>query len=408
MKGEIKELRDMLKIFSQIGADPAGGITRLLYSDAWKQAQKKLKNMLQAQGFNAYYDDVGNLFGLIEGTEDKEELILTGSHIDTVRSGGMLDGQYGIFASFLAIKNLLAKYGRPKKSLEVVSFAEEEGSRFPYAFWGSKNLVGSANKNDLSAVVDTNGVSFKAAMQEAGFDFANISQHPAKKIAAFIEIHIEQGAVLEHAQKRLGVVTAFVGQKRFDVVLKGTANHAGTTPMNLRKDALEGASRIIVTLLDKAKKIGDPLVLTFGHIVNKPNVVNVVPGEVMFTIDTRHTDAKMLDLFTEEIFVTVKKIAESLDLICEVNKWMDELPVPTDENLTNTVMEVLQENEIDFHIMHSGAGHDSQIIAPVYKTAMLFVPSIDGVSHNPMEDTKIEDLENGVRALEAVLYRLAY
>ena len=408
MENNIKRTEELLAALSSIGTDAQGGLTRLLFDDHWKLAQETLKARFEKAGLDTAYDTAGNLIGTVAGSENPEETVMTGSHIDTVRNGGTLDGQYGILAGFLAVQRLLEKHGTPKRTLSVVSFAEEEGSRFPFAFWGSKNLVSSVDRDLLKDVVDKDGISFAEAMTDAGFDFSAAPDAPHTGIVAFVEAHIEQGAVLEHLGKQIGVVTAIAGQKRYNVSLRGEANHAGTTPMPLRRDALEGAALCISTLLSEAKQLGDPLVLTFGKLEPKPNIVNVVPGEVNFTVDTRHTDALALDSFARYVENTIRSIADELNLSVEIDNWMDESPVPMNQRLIELLSDVCSEQGIDYHVMHSGAGHDSQILAPKVPTTMLFVPSIKGISHNPAEDSKMEDLVAGIDVLETALYKLAY
>ncbi|MDR3053102.1 MAG: allantoate deiminase, partial [Coriobacteriales bacterium] len=396
MNKQLRALEDLLATMSVIGADPQGGVTRLLFDESWKQAQETLRTTFEETGLAARYDTAGNLYGRVEGCEFPQETVLTGSHIDTVRNGGTLDGQYGILAGFLAIQRLLDKYGTPKRSLEVVSFAEEEGSRFPYAFWGSKNLMGIDDRAVLRDATDAAGITFAEAARFAGFDLNAAAPTPRTDIVAFVEAHIEQGAVLERLEKQVGVVTAIAGQKRYTIRLIGEANHAGTTPLSMRKDAMECAARCMVALLDEAGRLGDPLVLTFGKVEPKPNIVNVVPGEVVFTVDTRHTEQYALDSFARFIESTIRTIASQMGLDVEIDNWMNEAPVPMDAKLIGLLGDACATEGVDYHVMHSGAGHDSQIIAPSIPTAMLFVPSIRGISHNPEEDTRMENLVTGV------------
>lgn len=399
----IDELMDWL---SSISDAEGPGTTRLLYSKSWVEAQNKLKEKFEELGMEVEFDKVGNLYGTIKGTENPEEIIATGSHVDTVVKGGRLDGQLGIMAGYMAIKELLESEGQPKKSLQIISMAEEEGSRFPYVFWGSKNIFGLANPEDVKDIKDSEGINFVDAMHEAGFDFQDEPTH--NNISAFIELHIEQGNFLENTGKQVGVVNAIAGQKRYDITLKGQANHAGTTLMEYRKDTVECAARIIVQSLDKAKAEGNPLVLTFGKVEPKPNTVNVVPGETLFTIDCRHTDEAVLDRFTKEIEEDMKQIASDMDIEINIDNWMNEKPVPMDEHIVKTLEEICVENDLNYQVMHSGAGHDAQIFAPRVPTGMIFVPSIDGISHNPMEHTEAKDIVQGVQALGETLHRLAY
>lgn len=408
MDNLFKSVEENVKWLSGIGADPTGGTTRLLYTDSWLEAQNGLKAKFEEAGMKARFDAIGNLYGRIEGSELPNETIMSGSHVDTVKNGGKLDGQFGILAPYIAIKYLLENYGSPKRSLEVVSFAEEEGSRFPYTFWGSKNFMGIANNNDVLNIKDGNGISFVSEMEKCGFKFKDSNNGPRDDIKAFVEIHIEQGNVLEMNQQPVGIVTSIVGQRRFNVNLKGQANHAGTTPMGYRKDAVYGFSKICTAAIEKAKAVGDPLVLTMGKAVPKPNTPNVVPGEIDFSIDCRHTDKAFLESFTAEIINDMKETAKQLGLEISIDMWMDEVPIPMDDAVIKVLIDVCDEYKLNYRVMHSGAGHDSQIVAPKIPTAMIFVPSIGGISHNPAEDTKTEDLVEGVKVLIGALYRLAY
>ncbi|EAG2306616.1 hydantoinase/carbamoylase family amidase, partial [Listeria monocytogenes] len=200
-----KEVAAMINALSQIGSDPTGGMTRLLYTDSWKEAQSFVEKQLKETGLTTSYDAVGNLFGRMEGSQYPEETILSGSHIDTVVNGGTLDGQYGVVAAALAIKYLKETYGQPLHSLEVISMAEEEGSRFPTVFWGSKNFVGEAKKADVEAIADFKGNRFVAEMQRQGFDFRDPQEPVRSDIKAFVEIHIEQGSILEKENLQIGV-----------------------------------------------------------------------------------------------------------------------------------------------------------------------------------------------------------
>lgn len=402
------EITELLDILADKASDPAGGITRLLYTQEWVNSQHELKKIMEEAGFNAYFDEIGNLFGRLEGSTPDTGTILTGSHVDTVRCGGKLDGMFGIIAGIVAVRYLKRKYGTPKRSLEIVSFAEEEGSRFPFVFWGSKSFLGMAGKEDVAHLKDNDGVLFSDAINGAGFGFKTDSGKVREDIKNFIEIHIEQGNVLEREGLEIGVVSSIVGQRRFKVKVGGTANHAGTTPMEYRKDALYAASRMISSVIGKAKSYGSPLVTTAGFIEIKPNIPNVVPGEAEFSLDVRHTDKDFLKQFTEEANTIMQQIAGECGVEMAVNMWMDELPVPMSDEIVDCLKNVCERGNINYRVMHSGAGHDSQLLAKYVPTAMLFVPSKDGVSHNPAEHTDSGYLEKGVRALIDTLYELAY
>ncbi|RKS87460.1 allantoate deiminase [Orbus hercynius] len=401
-----KDVAEMVNWIASFGGLENGGTTRLLYTPEWVRVQHELKARMEQANMTAYFDDVGNLFGRIEGQHANEPVIMSGSHVDTVVNGGKLDGQFGIVGAFLAIKYLYQTYGKPLRPLEVVSLAEEEGSRFPFTYWGSKNIFAIANPNDVKHIKDQDGINFVDAMTSCGFNFN--SKPPRNDIKAFVELHIEQGGVLEREQKSIGVVTSIVGQRRYNVTLRGQANHAGTTPMNYRKDAVYAFSCICHESIDKAVQYGDPLVLTFGRVNPKPNVVNVVPGEVLFSIDCRHTDQQVLIDFTKELEADMRRIATELGMSIDISLWMDEAPIPMNGHLTKLLEQQCQAAGLNYRVMHSGAGHDSQIFAPRVPTTMIFVPSVAGISHNPAEHTHLADLTAGVKALTYMLYQLAY
>ncbi len=403
-----QETEKLLKWLGQFGKDSNGGVSRFLYKPEWVEAQKALEQYMQQAGFVVQYDDVGNLFGRLEGSEYKNETILTGSHVDTVKNGGLYDGQFGIIAGIIALEYLKKEYGQPLRNMEVVSMAEEEGSRFPYAFWGVKNIVGIAKREEVEGMVDFEGISFTEAMRKAGFHFRPEGSAVRKDIKAFLEVHIEQGGVLEAEKKSVGIVEHIVGQRRFTIEITGEANHAGTTPMGYRKDALHAASRIICAIMDMTKSYGDSLVATVGKVETKPNIVNVVPGKVLFTLDARHMHKDVLVKFTEEVTAKMQEIALKAGVEIEIDMWMDADPVPMDTGIVEVIRKQCEKNGLSYKMMHSGAGHDSQVMAPVIPTAMLFVPSYKGISHSPLEYTDPHDLAEGVKALVGALYELAY
>ncbi|WP_340002182.1 allantoate deiminase [Oceanobacillus sp. FSL K6-0127] len=403
-----KELTDMLETLGSHGKDPAGGVSRFLYTEEWVAAQKYLEKEMLDEGLDVHFDEIGNLFGTLKGSKYPNETILSGSHVDTVGNGGYYDGQFGIVAAFIAIKHLKAKYGQPLRNIEVVSMAEEEGSRFPYSFWGSKNIVGIAKNDDVRNITDFDGVPFVEAMHKAGFDFRDDTKGMREDFKAFVEIHNEQGNVLETEEKSVGVVHSIVGQRRFNIEISGQANHAGTTPMGYRKDTVFATSQMVSEIITTARKHGDPLVATVGKIEVTPNVVNVVPGNTLFTLDIRHTEKDALVQFTEEVYEILNRLAQEHQVGLNIDMWMDEDPVPMDKNIVDLMIKQCEENGLNYKLMHSGAGHDSQIFAPKIPTAMIFVPSRDGISHNPAEYTEPADLAEGVKALMGALYELAY
>lgn len=403
-----EDAEQLVKWLASFGQSNNNGVNRVLYSNAWVEAQHALKIKMEDEGFLTHFDSVGNLFGRIEGTEPGTKTILTGSHIDTVAEGGVYDGVYGIIASFLAARRLRQKYGDPKKSIEVVSLSEEEGSRFPLTFWGSRNITGRYTIDRAGGVADSTGISLTEAMKEAGFDPAFYQSPKREDIACFLELHIEQGLVLEEADKTIGLVSHIVGQRRFTITVTGESNHAGTTPMRLRRDAMAATAEIISYLTSTARKTDPDLVATVGKITAKPNTPNVIAGEVVFTLDVRHHQKEVLDHYGKDIFTFFEQTANELGVAIYADQWMDVEPVAMDKELTELARESAASRNISFQPIVSGAGHDAQVFGSFCPTALLFVPSVDGISHSPKEFTKKEDLESGVEVLTELLYRLAY
>lgn len=403
-----QQTEKLLYWLGEFGKDANGGISRLLYKPEWVEAQKALEQYMQQIGLIVQYDDVGNLFGRLEGTKFRDETILTGSHVDSVKNGGLYDGQFGIIAGIIALQYLKKEYGQPLRNIEVVSMAEEEGSRFPYVFWGVKNILGIAKREEVETMVDFEGIPFIEAMGKAGFRFRAEGSAVRKDLKAFLEVHVEQGGVLEAERKSVGIVEHIVGQRRFTIEITGEANHAGTTPMGYRKDAIYAASRIICAIMDITKSYGDPLVATVGKVEIEPNIVNVVPGKALFTLDARHTQKDILVQFTEEATRKMREIAVEANVAINIDMWMDADPVPMDKGVVEIIKKQCEKNGQSYKMMHSGAGHDSQIMALFVPTAMLFVPSHKGISHSPLEYTDPHDLDEGVKALVGALYELAY
>lgn len=398
----------LIERVAEKASDPKGGITRLLYSKEWVDTQIELKKIMEEEGLTTYFDEVGNLYGCLEGDKLSEETIMTGSHVDTVVNGGKYDGMYGIIAGIVVLGYLKEKYGKGRRNLEVVSFAEEEGSRFPTVFWGSKNFLGCENKEEVEYIEDGNGIVFKDAIHEAGFDFKKSSGNRRRNVKAFLEAHIEQGNILEIEKKEIGIVDSIAGQRRYKVEVVGTANHAGTTPMEYRRDAFYAASKMISSILDKARYYGNPLVATAGFIEVNPNVGNVVPGRAEFTLDIRHTEEEFLKKFTEEMISFMKETANECNVEVQVHMWMNEPPVPMNKEIVDCIEQVCDKKNIEYRVMHSGAGHDSQLIAKEIPTAMIFVPSENGISHNPNEYTDPHYLAKGVEVLIDSIYQLTY
>ncbi|WP_310831903.1 allantoate deiminase [Paenibacillus pedocola] len=401
---EMMELLEELAAFSA----PGPGISRLLYTPEWLRAQQFLQERMAALGMEVRRDEVGNVYGRFAGSQTADKVILTGSHIDTVLNGGKYDGAYGIAAAVTALHYLWQTFGQPLRTVEAVAFCEEEGSRFPLTFWGSGNVTGLYDGSEADSCADSGGVTVTAAMEACGLGRITGKGPRRKDIGAYVELHIEQGIVLERSALEIGIVEAIAGQRRFVVRVGGTANHAGTTPMGLRRDALAGAAEMLLALEQAAVQTGDPLVATCGKLEVYPGTPNVIPGEVQFTLDIRHSEAEQLEHFCSGIQAHFNRIAESRGLTLELTATLATTPAPMDEGLKGLLEQISQQQGRSFRTMVSGAGHDAQLFAPLCPTAMIFVPSRAGISHSPDEYSSPEELAAGLNLLTAILYELAY
>jgi allantoate deiminase len=399
-------LEEAIEWLASFGGEPDGGISRTLYSQPWKDAQQALKGWMEDAGLDTTYDAIGNLFGRVPSSNPNAQTILIGSHVDTVKAGGKYDGAYGIIAGILALDFLKKTYGTPAINLEVVSFCEEEGSRFPLALWGSGMMTGIYSFNDISDIKDSEGISFETAMMAAGF---GLSEYRVRNdIQNFIELHIEQGPTLEKVEKSIGIVKAIVGQKRFRITVNGESNHVGTTSMIWRRDALHGAVNMIHDLYESVKNYDEDLVTSVGQLFVEPNVPNVIPNQVRFTVDARHPNESILSSFCQQFTEMFKTHAKKSDLDIKVEMWHEVQPAQMDRTLNEIVQSICTRSTFPFHWMNSGAGHDAQLFARICPTTIIFVPSQGGISHSPIEFTSSKDLETGLEVLIHLLHQLAY
>ena len=381
-----------------IGAQPDGGTYRGLYDEAWAMAVERVERWLTDAGLKTRRDAVGNLWGRVEGTEQGRSVV-TGSHIDTVRRGGRLDGALGIVAGLAAVESLLKEQGRPQRTLEVVAICEEEGSRFKTNFWGSRAITGGIDRVDSDIA---------AAMRIQGLDPARVAAAARDDIDTFVELHIEQGAVLEKSGIPLAVVSAIVGTAHLEITVTGRPDHAGTTPMTMRRDALAGAAAMIQAIESIARSLGAPAVATVGKIRAEPDQINVIPGQVVFTVDLRHADLGARRALEERVRSICATVGSERALQLEIRVLQEKPPVPMHPEIKAVLERAAQESGVRATELVSGAGHDAQILASLAKVGMLFVPSIGGRSHCPEESTKPEHLELGTNVLRQALQIIAY
>jgi len=406
---EIDERRLLRRLddLAQRGALPSGGIYRPLYSPAWSSAMDLVTGWMKEAGLLTRRDAVGNVWGRIEGSRGGR-VIATGSHIDTVRGGGALDGALGVVAGIEALSSLWQRFGRSTRILECVAICEEEGSRFDTNFWGARAIADRLEPGEADRVRGADGVTLAEAMRAVELDPANAAAAVRRDLDSFVELHVEQGPVLEDHGPRLGVVTTIAGTAHLEVTVRGQPDHAGAMAMDRRRDAFLGAAAMALAIADAAVRMGHPAVATVGTIAVEPSQVNVVPGLARFTVDTRHTDSARRSELVTQIGDVSKRIASERGLTVEIRTLRDRPPVTLSPRVTDVLRRAALAAGVEPREMTSGAGHDAQVLTAAANTGMLFVPSIGGRSHCPEEATAAEDVVLGTRVLATALRDLAY
>ncbi len=396
-----------IETLGAIGWQPQGGINRPVYSPAWMQAREQLAEWMHAAGLEVYGDAVGNLFGRLRGSEEGRT-VLTGSHFDTVPFGGKFDGTLGILAGLVALRALREQAGQPRRSLEVVALCEEEGSRFEAHYWGTRAMLGLIEADELEHLRDEQSISISEAMREAGLAPERYREAVRHDLEAFLELHIEQGRVLYEERVQIGIVQAIVGLHHRQITVTGRADHAGTTPMDMRRDALQGAAHMAMEITRLVEQEGRPAVITLGKWNVKPGAVNVVPEEVCFSIDLRHPDEDTRQRLVADMLALCETIARQRGLTVLSKITQESHPSKMNEKLQSVLIEAAETCGASWQAMPSGAGHDSQEMARHLPTAMLFVPSLEGRSHSVAEYTSPEDAALGASVLATALHQLAY
>ncbi|HEX7300196.1 MAG TPA: M20 family metallo-hydrolase [Solirubrobacteraceae bacterium] len=390
--------------------DPAaGGITREVYTPTYAAALDWVSDRMRDAGLEVRLDAVGNLFGRWEGSERSAPRLLTGSHVDTTLNAGRYDGVLGVLGAIEAVELLRDAGVRPRRSIEVVAWAGEE-PRFGTGCVGSRMAAGELARADLDRLRDREGTSMAQAMRGAGFDPDRLDDariDPAE-IHALVELHIEQGAVLEAHGQSIGVVSAIAAPHDVRLTLRGAATHAGATPMGLRRDALAGAAEAMVALERAARESpSGTTVATVGVVRVRPGAINVVPGEVELDVDVRDSDLDAREQVVAAIVDGAREVAERRGLELEVTPIVEDVPVACDERIVEAAEAACRELGLSYRRMTSGAYHDAMIMGRRVPIGMVFVPSVGGISHHPDELTAPDDLDRGVRVLAGTLARLA-
>jgi len=367
-----------------------------------------IKKMKEA-GLEVRIDKVGNVFGKREGTKPDKKSVMVGSHLDSGKNGGQFDGPLGIVTGLEALRVMKDEGFKNKRSLELVAFMGEEASAFKPSLLGSRVMMGIIPVDKALTLKDDNGTTLKEVLDKTGhkgeFEFE------IDNIGYFIELHIEQGPVLDKEKIPIGIVENITGYTWVMAEIEGEENHAGGTPMNMRRDPLVAASNVVlfasVRANEMAKKQGGSTVATTGKLEVFPSAPNVIPGNVDIGIDIRDVVDKNIKLLRGEIIDTIKGLEAKYGVKTSIDVPLDFPPCPCSQEVVKLIEEVSQDLGIKAKRMNSGGGHDAQVIAKKAKIAMIFVPSVNGISHAPMEWTNWEDIEKGIDVMTEVLKRLS-
>jgi beta-ureidopropionase / N-carbamoyl-L-amino-acid hydrolase len=382
---------------ARIGATPKGGVCRLALTDLDRQGRDLFAQWAKSVGCTVEIDRVGNMFARRPGKRADLPAVMTGSHLDTQPTGGRFDGVYGVLAGLEVLRTLADAKIETDRAIEVAVWTNEEGSRFSPAMMGSGVYAGVFAHDEIDAKQDIDGVSFAQALDRIGY--RGEAQVGGRATAAYFEAHIEQGPILEAEKKTIGIVTGAQGQRWYEVTVVGQEAHAGPTPMRRRKDALVGAARMIEAVNAIGLEFQPYACATVGFIQPSPNSRNTIPGRVFFTVDFRHPDDARLSGMDAALKARCAAIADAAGLELAIKDFWYFPPTPFAPSLVDAVRQGAATFDYPAMEIVSGAGHDAVYMARVAPTAMIFVPCVDGISHNEVEDAKPDDLAAGCNVL---------
>jgi len=403
----IERLKNDIESLAAVGRTKEGGIYRMAFTDGDMAGRQWFKQRLAEAGLDVHEDSAGNICGRLDW-DGKRPSVMTGSHLDTVPGAGHLDGALGVLVGLECLRRFKEEAVALRFPLEVVAFSDEEG-RFG-GMLGSQAIAGSLTPEKIHQAIDLHGVSLIDAMKQQGYDAlqALYARRNPESIHSFLELHIEQGPILDQMGFSVGVVDAIAGLFKWDVTLSGTPNHAGTTPMHMRNDALQALAEFATQIQRVLDENGsERSVATIGRVELKPGAANVVPGKVEFSLEVRDTEQRVLDDLKGAFRRALSAIARRRDIMFEFSVLSEIEPVKCDVGLVNKLKEVAEELKIPSLQMASGAAHDTQIIASIARAAMVFVPSKEGRSHSAAEWTDIEHIEKGANVLLNTMLRIA-
>jgi beta-ureidopropionase / N-carbamoyl-L-amino-acid hydrolase len=395
-----QRLKQFIDLFSEYGKTENNGITRLSLSEEDIAARKKLQMLSEEIELTVSYDDMGNMYATLPGKKNLPPIVI-GSHLDSVIKGGRFDGVLGVLTALetvYTIKELNIELDYP---LTIVNFTNEEGARFEPSLMASGVLSGKFDKTKMIASTDKNGISFARALNESGFEGSE--ENRLKEASAYIELHIEQGPVLERKNLDIGVVEGVLGMVCYEISVYGESNHAGTTPISMRKDPMFTTANMISEMQKQLQKLDSELVYTIGRINAYPNIHTVIPSEVTFTLEARHKDPGVI----EEVTRIVEELPRNINgCSTKSTRLWDRDTVNFNEEVVNAVEFACKELGYKENRMYSGAGHDAQFIASYIPSAMIFVPSVNGYSHREDELTSYEDCAKGANVLLNAVLKL--
>ena len=405
-------MRDLNSI-GRIGIGDHGGVTRLVFSIKELRSRQVLIHLMRQAGLKIHIDAIGNIFGRLEGHSPKAPAVLSGSHLDTVIHGGKYDGPVGVIGALEAVRTINENRVPIHSPLEVVCFVGEESSRFGFSTLGSSLVAGEVHAKDLANAVDAQGTKLADVLASLGIarkNLGSLARNP-KSLKGYLELHIEQGPILEALGKRIGLVTSIAAPTRFKVIFTGQADHSGTTPMEMRKDALVAAARLIEFVEKTCRRFSamakGRVVGTVGALKVEPGVINAVPGKTELLVDIRAITAQAKDRVAREVRAEAQRIAHRRAIAVEILTIREEDPVPLDHRFLQLTKKICAEKNIVYEIMPSGAGHDAMQMAKITPAAMIFIPSQRGISHNPLEWTDAEDIGLGAQILMETMVRVA-
>jgi N-carbamoyl-L-amino-acid hydrolase len=391
-----QRIEERILKLSEFGRHPQGGVSRVAFSGADIQGRNYVMSLMREAGLTVRIDAAGNIIGRREGRESRLPPILFGSHIDSVPYGGNYDGDVGVMGAIECAQVLHENGVVTRHPLEVVVFADEEGGLV-----GSRGMIGDLTPEALK-IVSHSGKTIRDGIRTIGGNPDKLTEAARRHgdIKAYIELHIEQGGILDSEKINIGVVEGIVGINWWDVTIEGFANHAGTTPMDKRQDALLAAAQLIIAVNKVVTSVPGRQVGTVGRIKAEPGAPNVIPGRVVMSLELRDLSAEKV----KSLFARIQEEARAIEQksgtkITFTPIDANSIPALTDERIRKIIGEAARELGLSFKLMQSGAGHDAQDIARIAPVGMIFVPSVDGISHSPKEYTRPEDMANGANVL---------